>query len=182
MIWFGLKKYYNRLITDINEVELLESVGIRLKNNPAILGIVLDKLKRCKDNGVEFYIEIDHVVEELGCKNFNAARVLGILIDNAIEASLECEKKMVFLKFTKSIVNSNGNEKQEESIEIKNTYIDIGLDMDKMYDKYYTTKNNGKNQGLGLWKVGKIVRKNDDLEIYTTVNEEIFIQNLKICV
>ena len=77
---------------------MLESVGIRLKNNPAILGIVLDKLKRCKDNGVEFYIEIDHVVEELGCKNFNAARVLGILIDNAIEASLECEKKMVFLK------------------------------------------------------------------------------------
>ena len=102
---------------------------------------------------------------------------MGVLIDNAIEAARECENKVVSIRFIKE------DSKKQECIEVKNTYNkDDDLDMKKIYDKHYTSKNNGKNQGLGLWKVGKIVRKNDDFNIFTTIEEDVFIQNLKICV
>lgn len=173
----GLKNYYDKLLTEVNDIEFIEIIAKKLKNNPAIFGVLLDKFKKAKESGVEVLVESDYTLQKLGVKNYNVSRILGVLIDNAIEAARECENKVVSIRFIKE------DSKKQECIEVKNTYNkEDDLDMKKIYDKHYTSKNNGKNQGLGLWKVGKIVRKNDDFNIFTTIEEDVFIQNLKICV
>jgi two-component system sensor histidine kinase AgrC len=173
----GLKKYYDNLLAEINEIEYFEMIAKNLKNNPAVFGVLLDKFKKSKEKGIELFVELNHKMQTLGIKNYNVSRMLGVLIDNAIEASAECDNSLVCVNFKEDI------EDNCIYIEVKNNYDKNNeLDMKKIYDKHYTTKNNSNNQGLGLWKVGKIVMKNEDFNIYTTVEDDVFIQNLKICV
>lgn len=173
----GLKKYYDNLLAEINEIEYFEKIAKNLKNNPAVFGVLLDKFKKSKEKGIELFVELNHKMQTLGIKNYNVSRMLGVLIDNAIEASAECDNSLVCVNFKEDI------EDNCIYIEVKNNYDKNNeLDMKKIYDKHYTTKNNSNNQGLGLWKVGKIVMKNEDFNIYTTVEDDVFIQNLKICV
>ena len=50
--------------------------------------------------------------------------------------------------------------------------------IEKIYEKAYTTKEN--NTGLGLWEVRKILKKNNNLNLFTTKNDEFFTQQFEI--
>ena len=47
-----------------------------------------------------------------------------------------------------------------------------------IYKKGYSTKEG--NTGLGLWEVRQILKKNNNLNLYTTKNSEYFSQQLEI--
>ena len=61
---------------------------------------------------------------------------------------------------------------------IENTYKDKNIDTFKIFEKAYTTKPN--NTGLGLWEVNKILKKHDNLAIFTSKDDELFKQQLEI--
>ena len=61
---------------------------------------------------------------------------------------------------------------------IENTYNNKQICIDKIFEKDYTTKPH--NTGLGLWEVRKILKKNSNLNLYTTKNNDYFSQQLEI--
>ena len=105
-------------------------------------------------------------------KIYEFARILGILLDNAIEASSECEEKIINLTF------SNDSKNSRELIIKENTYNDKNLDTEKIFEKGVSGKDN--HTGLGLWEVRKLIKKNNNINLYTSKNDNFFCLLLEI--
>ena len=61
---------------------------------------------------------------------------------------------------------------------VENTYKNKDVDTEKIYEKGFSTKHG--NSGLGLWKVRQILIRNNNLNLFTTKNDEYFKQQLEI--
>ena len=105
-------------------------------------------------------------------KIYEFNRILGILIDNAIEESKDCPDKRINIEIRKDFkVN-------RQILLIENTYKEKDINIDKIFTKGYSTKPN--NTGLGLWEVREILKKNKNLNLYTTKDNIYFKQQLEI--
>lgn len=93
-------------------------------------------------------------------------------MDNAIEASSESEEKIINLTFRNDIKNSR------ELIIVENTYQDKNIDTEKIFEKGISGKEN--HTGLGLWEVRKLIKKNNNINLYTAKNDKFFSQQLEI--
>ena len=69
-------------------------------------------------------------------KIYDFARILGILLDNAIEASEECEEKIINITFRNDAKNNM------QLIIIENTYNNKDIDTEKIFEKGVTEKEN----------------------------------------
>ena len=108
----------------------------------------------------------------LKMKVYEFARILGIFLDNAIEASSDCDEKIINLTFRNDSKNSR------QLITIENTYANKDVDTQKIFEKGISGKEN--HCGLGLWEVNKLLNKNKNLSLFTTKNEKYFSQQLEI--
>lgn len=172
----GLKNYFNEFLKEVNKINFLESLTHTVKGNPGLNGILAQKFSLAKEVDVTLRYEVDGIVCNLGKDCFNICRMLGVLLDNAIEAAKESEDKNVLVNMHNEDVTST------LVIEVKNNYdTNSGLDIKKIFDKNYTTKDISKKEhGFGLWKVSEILSENKHFGLETTVNEYEFSQVLKI--
>ena len=103
---------------------------------------------------------------------YNFAKILGILLDNAIEASSECEEKII------NITMREDTHSNKQLLIIENTYRNKDVDTEAIFYKGFTEKEN--HTGLGLWEIKQILNKNKNLNLKTTKNDKYFIQQLEI--
>ncbi len=111
-------------------------------------------------------------LQTLKMKIYEFARILGILLDNAIEASLECNEKIINITFR------NDNKNNRQLIIIENTYKNKEINTETIFEKGNTEKEN--HTGLGLWEVRKIIKKNSNVNLYTSKTNKFFSQQLEI--
>ena len=96
----------------------------------------------------------------LSPRNYNKlCEVLGVLLDNAIQASIDSKSKILY-------ISSEENDKNLE-INIKNSF-SSQIDMEKLGNVNYTTK--GQNHGIGLFSIFK----NKDVKTNIKINNDIF--------
>ena len=168
----GLKKYYSQLQSDCMKNNNLTALSPHVINNPAVYNILATKYYLADEVGIDINLEVFFDLNDLNMKIYEFTRILGILMDNAIEATRECENKKINLIMRRDI-NVN-----RQLLIIENTYKDKTIDTEKIFEKGYSTKEN--NSGLGLWEIRQILKKNRNLNLYTTKNNEYFIQQLEI--
>lgn len=172
----ALKTYYKDLLADCQINNNLSVLNPEIINNPVIYSLLTDKYY--KSTAVDVKIDFD-ILDDLSCLNINSyefSRILGILLDNSIEASSKSKEKIVHVTFKKDKkVNRN-------LIIIENTYANKDVNIDKIFEKGYTSKNNvdKHSHGLGLWEVRKYLKKRDNLNLHTTKNDTYFIQQFEI--
>ena len=94
------------------------------------------------------------------------------MLDNAIDASSECDDKTINIIFRDDAKN------HRQLITIENTYKDKNVDTEKIFVKGVSGKDN--HTGLGLWEVRKILNKNKNIALFTTKNDKYFSQQLEI--
>ena len=111
-------------------------------------------------------------LNKLNMKIYEFTRVLGILLDNAIEAAKECEEKIINIEMRKD------SKRNRQLLIIENSFTNKNIDTEKIYEKNYSTKSG--NSGLGLWEVRKILKRNNNLNLFTTKNERFFKQQLEM--
>ena len=169
----GLSNMYNEFILDYKKLENTKDFGELLKLNPAIYNIINNKYLEAKKDNINISVEIYVDLNSLKIKTYELCRVLGILIDNAIEATRECENKQISIKFIKDNYNNRS------LVIIENPCKNTLLDLSKLKEKGFTTKKDKLFHGLGLWRVNQIVKKNENLRLSTT-RDKIFKQQLEI--
>ena len=168
----GLSKYYSQIQKDINKVNNLGALNPDSINNPAIFTLIASKYNKALEYGIEMNINVFLDLNTLNMKIYEFTRILGILLDNSIEAAKECDEKLINLEIR------NDDNRNRQILLIENTYLDKDVDTEKIYEKNYSTK--AGNSGLGLWEVRKILKKNNNLNLFTNKNEKLFKQQLEM--
>ena len=168
----GLKKYYLQLEDDCQKVNNLYVLNPEIVNNDGIYNLIVKKYNEAEQKNVKVNISFLLDLNTLKMKIYEFGRILGILLDNAIEASSECEEKIINLTFRNDTKNSR------QLVKIENTYSNKNVDTEKIFEKGISGKEN--HTGLGLWEVNKLLHKNNNLALFTTKNDKYFSQQLEI--
>lgn len=167
-----LRNYYNGLQADCNKINNLNILSPSVINEPAIYSLLTNKYHLAEGKGITVNLEIFIDLRELRIKVYEFTRILGILMDNAIEAAKECDKKIINVAIRKDFHS------ERQLLIIENTYMNKDVDTEKIYEKGYSSKEH--NTGIGLWEVREILKKNENLNLFTSKNEEFFSQQLEI--
>jgi two-component system sensor histidine kinase AgrC len=171
----GLEEYYSQLLDDCQKVNNLTILSPEIINNPAIYSLLTSKYHRADEIGVHISLEVFLDLNTINMKIYELTRILGILIDNSIEAASNCEEKTV------NIVIRKDSKSNRQLFVIENTYLSKDINIDKIFEKGYTSKESEtKGHGLGLWEVRKVLKKNNNLNLHTTKDDKYFKQQLEI--
>ncbi len=168
----GLENYYVQLEDDCQRVNNLYILNPELINNDGIYNLLTKKYHEADSKDIKVNITFLLDLSKLNMKIYPFARILGILLDNAIEASNECDEKIINITFR----NDTNNNRQ--LILVENTYADKNVDTEKIFEKGVSGKEN--HTGLGLWEVRKIVKKNKNANLFTSKNNKFFSQQLEL--
>ena len=168
----GLKKYYLQLEDDCQKVNNLYILNPKLINNPGVYSLLTTKYQEADEKEIKINMSLLLDLNKLNMKIYEFTRVLGILLDNAIDASNECEEKVI------NIIFRDDSKNHRQLITIENTYKNKDVDTEKIFYKGFSGKEN--HTGLGLWEVKKILNKSKNLSLYTSKNDKYFSQQLEI--
>ena len=135
-----------------------------------VKSILYTKLLLAVNQDIEVNIDIPDEIDSIHMDPVDLTRMLGIYLDNAIEASLETEHPIVNFHL--------GKMNQDIVFIISNTFIDKGLSVAQMHKKEVTTKENG--HGIGLSNVSEILNRYDNIYHETLIDKDLFIQQVRI--
>ena len=170
----GLKKYYQQLLEECNRTNNLYALSPDVINHPAIYHLLATKYYEADKKNIQINLNVFLDLNEIEgrMKIYDFTRILGILLDNAMDAAVECDKKIINVTFRKDMSNNM------ILVIIQNTYNNKDVNTEEIYQKGVTSKEN--HSGLGLWKVRQILMHNNNLNLFTTKNDEFFTQQFEI--
>ena len=168
-----LDDYINKLLKEFKVVNTLGVIDPEIFNESAIYGIVGSKYFLVTSANIPMDIEVFTVVNEINFPMPELSRILGILLDNAYEATKKCDNPYIRLEM------KYDNRKCADVIRVINTYnTDININFEDIYKKGVSSKK--VKSGIGLWEVKKIISKFSHAQIYPSINKDKFIQNIII--
>ena len=167
---YDLKEYFNNLVPECFKVNNLYRYHSKLMANSAVYSIIADKYNKAEKLNIKMSLNIISDINKINLDSYHLTKILGIFLDNAIEASKECSKKIINISF------KYFNNKQ--LILVENTYLNKNISIKKIFEKNFSSKLN--HSGLGLWEVNKIVNKHKNLNLYTITDKNFFTQKLEI--
>ncbi|CUQ09460.1 signal transduction protein with a C-terminal ATPase domain [Hungatella hathewayi] len=138
--------------------------------NMELKSLVSSKLIYSIGLGVYTEIEVKEQIIELFMDSLDLARVLGIFLDNAIEAALETDEKL--LKFCMTY------KKNSLVILVQNTSIPLPVSISEINQPGISGK--GENRGIGLANATELLEKYSNVIWDTNFKEPFFTQCLTI--
>ncbi|PTH38940.1 quorum-sensing sensor histidine kinase AgrC [Staphylococcus agnetis] len=169
----GLKAYYNKHISPLKdhfEANTLKLNGVENLKVKEIKGVITTKILQAQERQIEISVEVADEINEINMEMIDLSRILGIIMDNAIEASMNLESPMIQIAFIKT--------EQSVLIIIMNKAPDNLPKLHTLYQEGFSTK--GKNRGLGLSTLKEITDSKDNVFLETTIENHYFIQKLEI--
>lgn len=159
-------------IKDDKELKIRTSVIF----NTMLGSLIYSKLLTMKEKDITHNLHISKAINKshlinLGDKtNVDVCKIIGVYLDNAIEAVMEADVKEINIDLYL--------EDAYFCISIANTFKGK-VDLDAITDYGYTTKSKGHGYGLSLVK--EVIKDNNALSSKTDIiDNKVFVQNLKI--
>lgn len=154
-----------------------KSVGVKniYKLPPGLKGIVYYKMNIASDKKINYNINISKQVNiKLEKENYkeyvSLCKILGIIIDNAIEASEKTKDKLLIIDAY--------NEKDGIVIEVTNSCKEKDMDISSLYKKGYSSK--GNNRGFGLHIARMLLKNSKHLKMEQECVNNLFITKIII--
>lgn len=169
----GLKNHINDNIVPLGDNISEKNIRLDLLRHikiPEIKGLVASKIIRAQELNIKVYIDIVENIESIDLDIISLCRIVGILLDNAIEEGQVLEEPT--LNF--GIINKDSG----VDIVISNKCRDNVEPIYKLFKEGFSTK--GNKRGLGLYIVNKLIDENNNILLDTTVENNEFIQSLSI--
>ena len=169
----GLTTYYYEEISEmsrdlLHQDKLMGSLQNVQPNE--IKSVLIYKCSVAAEHGVDISIEVREPIEKLGVSTAVVCQIIGILLDNAIEAIAEVEKRELRIAIVK-----NPNSK---AFIIKNTWKEKDVPLNKLSELGFSTK--GENRGVGLHTVRNYTEKMKGLYLETEITDDYFCQILTV--
>ena len=167
--------YINNVIEDESSFAQEEYTKFQYLPPNGLKALLYFKVASAKAKNINVSINIspsvkDSSLNELTTKDFKDLGILlGVFIDNAIEASINSDKKLLGLEIYE--------ENNEIIIIISNSYTGQ-INTNKIGKEHFSTK--GKGRGYGLLLVKKILKHNNRFECEKEITSSLYIQNIII--
>ena len=168
-----LKKYFNSTIMNFNNnIELNDIVIAKLNSIKvsSLKSLITNKVLMAQNNNIDADINIEGEITDFYTDEIQLSRILGVLLDNAIKASLELTENK---KIEMNIIQID----KTTDIQISNTFNNTGTPLEDFNKEGFSTK--GTNRGLGLSSAHEIANKLNML-LNTEIDGNTFIQILTI--
>lgn len=167
--YFDSKILPTKKLIDQGDYKLNQLSNIRVLE---IKSLISAKMIYAHETGIDVTIDIPDPVCHFSMDTVDLARVLGIFLDNAIEAALETDHPKVGLNI---IQNQN-----TVAIIISNTFRENDLALHKLKQKGFSTKKG--HLGIGLPNAQKIISSYDNVLLETTKQGDYFTQYMEIAI
>lgn len=168
----SLKDYYRKELLPESTQIINKDKHISLLKNLKITplkALISSKIIYAQSKGIEIRVEILDEIDKLPIRTLDICRIIGIFLDNAIEATLLCDKKFIHL----AIIQNDNN----IIIAILNSCSQDTPPVYVIYGKDFSTK--GENRGIGLKSVKDMLNQNyKNILLNTTINNCIFKQEM----
>lgn len=156
-----LSNYTENILFTNNKIDTTYLINIK---NPYLKNLLLKKIELIINKGIKFRFEcFEEIFEIKKIHNLDLVRIIGILIDNAIEEAENLTNGFINI----SIYSHN------ESIEfiIENNFVhNENISIHKLIKSGFSTKDN--HAGLGLSIIENIIEKNKYININFDINDE----------
>lgn len=171
--WEGLEAYYGRIVEPIRrEVEQIDFRIVQLERIkvPGLKSLLSVKIREAMEQNIEVILGISEEISDLDIEPYALLSIMGVFLDNAVEAAQDAEFREILI--------SAARKEDRWHILIRNTFRPVELDMRRIGEAGYSTK--GKNRGIGLYSVKRILKKYRNVVHTTSVEAPYFIQRLEI--
>ena len=165
--FFQTKIFPTKNLIDPGDYKLnqLSNIGVL-----EIKSLLSTKMIYAHEAGIDVTIDIPDSVDSFSMDTVDLTRILGIFLDNAIEAASTTEQPQVGLNI---IQHESG-----VSVIISNCYQDNGVVLHKLKQKGFSTKTG--HQGIGLSNAQKIISSYDNVLLETTMQYGCFVQHMEL--
>ena len=168
-----LKEYYYKELAELNRHMIHDDrIVIDLHNVKIseIKSILIYKCGVAVSKKINTHIEVREPIEAVCFSTAMLCQILGIFLDNAIDANGETSKKELFV----SIINDSAS----VTFIVKNTWKSIDISIKQMFELGFSTKYG--NRGIGLFTVINYVNKAKNITLDTNVDQDYFTQALTV--
>ena len=165
--YFTEKIFPTKNLIDQGDYKLnqLSNIGVL-----EIKSLLSAKIIYAHESGIDVTIDIPEKVDDFLIDTVDLARILGVFLDNAIEATLETVQPQMGLNM---IQHSAG-----VSIILCNRFLDSGAKLHQLKQKGFSTKVG--HQGIGLSNVQKIIGSYENVLLETTMQNNCFTQHMEL--
>ena len=171
----GLNQYFHEEILPMQDSMQMNAIkinGIENLKVREIKGLLTTKILQAQEKNIRISIEVPETIEKIEMPIINLSRVIGILLDNAIEASEKIvDDPLIRIAFIK-------NEDDSVMFIVMNK---CDTDMPRvhtLFQENFSTK--GKNRGLGLSTLKELTDTTSNVLLDTTIDNNYFIQKVEI--
>lgn len=170
----GLRKYFNEEIVPMQDNMQAKSIKINGLENfhvREIKGLLTTKILQAQEKNIRISIEVPDIIEKINLQTIDLSRIIGIILDNAIEASEQLEDEPLirvgFIQESESVTFIVMNKCQPDMPRVHT-----------LFEENFSTK--GDNRGLGLSTLKEIAEDNENVLLDTTIENGFFIQKVEI--
>lgn len=150
----AIQAYYDHMVQTCQMINNENVVALKRLPSQAVSTLLLHKIQKANEDGIPFYATVSEDIQWGGLKDEEMTQVLGVLLDNALEAARHSSAPYVSFEAT-HVDNAL-------SITIRNTY-----NFSETPSFSLSTKQG--HDGLGLKSVRKILKKRSNVlfNLYT---------------
>ena len=169
----GLRDYFDKEILPLsknitkNTAHINQLINIKTTE---LKSIISSKLLYAIELNINVGIEVTDEVTSIPMDTLDLCRVIGIFLDNAIEATLETDRPTI--RF--ALINLD----TEYIFIISNTFLEKGIPYATLSKPNVSTK--GVNRGIGLYNAHEIIAKYNHVFLDTEIKNKFFVQRLQI--
>ncbi|MCD8852853.1 quorum-sensing sensor histidine kinase AgrC [Staphylococcus xylosus] len=171
----GLRDYFHSEILPMQDSMQMNAIkinGIENLKVREIKGLLTTKILQAQEKNIRISIEVPEPIEKIDMPIINLSRVIGILLDNAIEASEKItEEPLIRIAFIK-------NEDTSVTFIVMNKCEQNMPKVHTLFQENFSTK--GKNRGLGLSTLKELTDSTTNVLLDATIDNNYFIQKVEI--
>lgn len=170
-------KKFDKALDDLISIYDEKSIGIKniYKLPVGLKGMIYYKISDIDDKkyniGVNISKQVSIDLENCNHKEYvTLCKIVGIVLDNAIEAMKISDNKILNIDIYK--------ERDKSIIEINNSFNDANTDLSRLYSKNYSSK--GKGRGLGLYIANILIKNSEYIDMEQSTENSIFCTKIFI--